>query len=508
MSWFEFLVRAPVSEWIRFGLFLTGILLFIGIAEKTRLVLKWSPEINRKLVHILTGVLIFFSPCFFESNRPLVWMAVLFIILDFWAVKTRRLPGMHGTRHRSYGTVFYPLSFLILVVLCWPDYQSVLVVSMAVMAFCDAAAAVIGENIHNPHEYRLCRDTKSLEGSAVMGLSTLIVVSLLLPAAGKMDQLSIGLGTAVRIAAVTAVMATVLEALSSRGSDNLSVPLGSAFVIHFFLTQSPEAQMQFAAGMVLAGLVAFLSYRARFLSASGSAGTFILATLIFGVGGWTWSVPILTFFLLSSLLSEAGKTHKKQFGLIFEKSGRRDIGQVLSNGGMAGILLLAYSFRPSAFWYALYLGALAAANADTWATEIGVFSRIDPRSIVGFHTVPAGTSGGITLLGTLSALAGSLVIALSGWLAAPAAFGYHPGRRIFWAVTAAGFLASLVDSILGATLQSQYRCAVCGKITEKRFHCQQNPTQRVTGLPWLDNDRVNAICSISGSVFVWILTRF
>lgn len=507
MTWFQFLLRAPVSDWIRFGLFLAGIFLFIGIAEKTRLVLGWSPEINRKLVHILTGILIFFSPWYFESSRPLVWMAVLFILLDFWAVKTRRLQGMHGTRHRSYGTVFYPLAFLILVVLCWPDYQSVLVVAMAVMAFCDAAAAIVGGNVRQAHEYRLCSDVKSLEGSAAMAFSTLIVVFLLLPVAGKMDGLRIGLETAVWIAAVTAVMATVLEALSSRGSDNLSVPLGSAFVIHFFLTQSPEARVQFTAGMVLAGLVAFFSYRARFLSASGSAGTFILAALIFGVGGWAWSIPILTFFLLSSLLSRAGKNHKKQFGLIFEKSGRRDIGQVLSNGGMAGILLLMYYFRPSVFWYALYLGALAAANADTWATEIGVFSRIQPRSIVGFHTVPAGTSGGITLLGTLSALTGSLVIALSGWLAAPAAFGYHPGHKLFWAVAAAGFLAGLVDSILGATLQSQYRCPVCGKVTEKRFHCQENRTQRVSGLPWLDNDRVNAICSFAGSAFVWVLTR-
>jgi hypothetical protein len=70
----DWLFAAPKGDWIRFFVFLEGILLFIALAEKTRTRLGWSPEVNRKLVHVGTGVLIVFSPLFFISSKPLSFM--------------------------------------------------------------------------------------------------------------------------------------------------------------------------------------------------------------------------------------------------------------------------------------------------------------------------------------------------------------------------------------------------------------------------------------------------
>ncbi|HEX9933871.1 MAG TPA: hypothetical protein VGB38_01640, partial [bacterium] len=112
---------------MRFFLFLGGIVLFIIIAEKTRTRLGWSAEVNRKLVHVLTGVLVFFTPFVFTSNKPLIWMAALFIAVDFIGVETGKLKGMHGTARKSFGTVFYPLTFLILAATCWNGHKSVMV---------------------------------------------------------------------------------------------------------------------------------------------------------------------------------------------------------------------------------------------------------------------------------------------------------------------------------------------------------------------------------------------
>jgi uncharacterized protein (TIGR00297 family) len=497
------LFEAPPSDWLHFILFLAGIMLFILIAEKTRAALNWPPEVTRKMVHIGVGVLIFFTPWFFESNRPLIWMAVLFIIIDYLGVRSGMLQGMHGTSRSSYGTVFYPLTFLVLVTACWQTHKVVLMLSMLILAVPDALAAIVGENLKNPHEYRLGDDKKSIEGSTIMGLSTFLIM-LIAPLIDQVDGMNLTWLQAVWIGIPTAVMATILESISSKGSDNLTAPLGSAFVIWFMLTHDSAAQIQLAAGMLLSIIVAWAAFRARFLTANGSVMTFILATLIFGTGGWIWAVPILIFFILSSVLSTTGKKRKTRFEGIFEKSSRRDAGQVIANGGLSGGMALLNSLMPDPAWYLGYLGALAAVNADTWATEIGILSRVKPRLITTGKPVPHGISGGITPSGLAGALLGAFMIAIGGWLCA----GYEHLKAplcLIW-ITAAGFTGSLVDSLLGATLQGQYQCLICEQTTEKKTHCSQN-TVIISGIPGVNNDGVNFICSVFGSFFMilgWI----
>ena len=503
MDILKYIFSAPATDWLRFVYFLAGILFFIFLAERARNAGHWSAEVNRKLVHVLTGILVFFTPFFFTSNRPLVWMAILFVFVNWIGIKTGKLKGMHDTGRASYGTVFYPMTFLILTLTAWSQHKVILMLSMLILAVSDAAAAIVGENQKSPHEFALGKDKKSVEGSSVMLVSTFLLVAILLPVIDRIDGLDIGWAAASWIAVVTAVVATALEALSSGGSDNLSAPLGAAFVLHAMLEGTPDADVRFTIGLGLALLMALVSYRARFLTAAGSVATFLLAALIFGTGGWPWAAPILAFFILSSLLSKLGKKHKKQFNMIFEKSSQRDTGQVLANGGIAGAIVLGNHFFPAPLWYGLYLSALAAVTADTWATEIGVFSRIPPRSIITFKAVPPGTSGGITPLGTLFAFLGALVIALTGWLVAPAELRGSGASHPFWFIVLAGLLASLIDSVLGATVQGQYRCPACEKITEKRKHCDDRTTELVSGYRWLSNDWVNAFCALSGAAIVY-----
>ena len=128
------LFEASAQDWIRFVLFLSGIVLFILLAEKTRTALGWSAEVTRKLVHVLTGVLIVFSPLFFSSPKPLLWMAALFTVVNFIGVETGKLKGMHDTLRKSFGTVFYPLTFFILVASCWNGHKAVLILAMMVLA--------------------------------------------------------------------------------------------------------------------------------------------------------------------------------------------------------------------------------------------------------------------------------------------------------------------------------------------------------------------------------------
>ena len=73
------------------------------------------------------------------------------------------------------------------------------------------------------------------------------------------------------------------------------------------------------------------------------------------------------------------------------------------------------------------------------------------------------------------------------------------------AVTVGGFAGALVDSLLGATVQVQYRCPGCGQLTERRAHCDGQVTVRASGVPWIGNDAVNALATFAGAATAGLL---
>ncbi len=273
-----------------------------------------------------------------------------------------------------------------------------------------------------------------------------------------------------------------LFASSDYGIFYLSFSTG---LILFIFTRLNHPQvLLFFEGFALAALVGFISFKIGFLSLSGSLMTFLLATFIFGLGGWAWAVPILTFFILSSLLSKFGKKQKQRFKNTFEKSGVRDYAQVLANGGIPGILMILNFIFPHDFFYSLYLLSLAVATADTWSTELGVLSKSRPVLITTLKKVDPGISGAISLIGTLGGLVGAFLVILSGYLFARFSLTHFLLLLIF------SLLGDFLDSLIGATLQGQYQCNVCSKYTEKKMHCSK-PTKLIQGYRIIDNDTVN-----------------
>lgn len=250
-------------------------------------------------------------------------------------------------------------------------------------------------------------------------------------------------------------------------------------------------------GALFALVLAAVSYAFRFLTLSGAIATHILGVLVFGIGGWQWAVPVVVFFLLSSMLSKYGRSRKERFDTLFGKSYTRDWAQVASNGSLAGILVLLSAQYPIYDFYPIYLGALAAVTADTWGTEIGVLTKGRTVSVLSMQPVSPGTSGGISEMGTIAGAIGALVIALSG-------FVWYSDLKTAIVVVLAGAAGSFGDSMLGATLQVQYRCEICGKQTERKVHCGKQTTQ-VAGVAWINNDVVNLVCSFVGALTVWAL---
>jgi len=264
--------------------------------------------------------------------------------------------------------------------------------------------------------------------------------------------------------------------------------------------------MQILYGFLLAVLVAYLAYRAHSLSRSGAVAATIVGTIIFGIGGWEWAVLLLTFFITSSGLSRFFKKRKASLDEKFSKGHKRDAGQVFGNGGLATLFAAIHAFYPdSTLLWIGFAASLAAVNADTWATELGVLNPTPPRLITNLtKRVEKGTSGGISLFGTLASIAGAAVIALPALLLSPAG---TLSPNYFLLITAAGVSGSLFDSLLGSTLQAMYFCPIDQKETEKHpLHTCGTETVHIRGWKWLDNDWVNFACGAFGTAIALLLS--
>jgi uncharacterized protein (TIGR00297 family) len=264
--------------------------------------------------------------------------------------------------------------------------------------------------------------------------------------------------------------------------------------------------VQILIGFFLAFVIAILAWRVGALSISGAWAAVLTGGLIFGLGGLPWAVLLLTFFISSSALSRAFRKRKINLSEKFSKGSQRDWAQVMANGGVGALLAVGYTILPQPEWLWLaFAGAMAAVNADTWSTELGVLSAIPPRLITSGQKVERGTSGGVTLLGILAACGGAVVIAIAAIL-----FSQPQSWFSYLVIIILGGLAgSLFDSVVGATVQAIYWCPNCNKETERHpTHTCGSPTSQIRGWSWVNNDVVNLVCSLIGAIVavgLWFL---
>lgn len=148
-----------------------------------------------------------------------------------------------------------------------------------------------------------------------------------------------------------------------------------------------------------------------------------------------------------------------------------------------------------------YVGHYACCTADTWASELGVLSASAPRLVTTLRRVPPGTNGGVSLLGTAaSALGGAFIGALylvTTWSAGQ--------PQVVGLGMATGLVGSLIDSLLGATLQASYyddaRAQVCAE------HAPASGGKRIAGVDVLTNAQVNLVSVVVTTAVSGVLAR-
>jgi uncharacterized membrane protein len=224
--------------------------------------------------------------------------------------------------------------------------------------------------------------------------------------------------------------------------------------------------------------ISLIGYIARSLSASGAVAASLVGISIYVGYEMKGLVVLGVFFGTSTVWSKYKKEKKGTLEDKVEKGDRRDWIQVLANGGIAASISLLSVFTDNPYLVYGFLISLAAANSDTWASEIGSLSKRSPIFILSFKR----------------ALGGALIIAYIGYLL----FDLIDFYALLF-ITVFGFVGNVFDTLLGATVQVVYRCSVCKMETEKRYHCGVN-TEQQKGYLLFNNDVVNVASVLAATI--------
>ncbi|MFM7310962.1 MAG: DUF92 domain-containing protein [Flavobacteriales bacterium] len=232
---------------------------------------------------------------------------------------------------------------------------------------------------------------------------------------------------------------------------------------------------------------AMWSYKRGSVAISGAFAMVIITSVLAILNAWLVISAMGTMFLTSSLLSKWRKDQKQKTTKHIIMHEPRNATQAFANLGVAFVLAFLSGVLNCTDMLFYALGAIAAANADTWASEIGVLSRSKPKYLLSRQVVDAGLSGGVTALGIFASIAGSACIAAIYFL-------FSHNLTLTLIIWMAGFIGSIMDSLLGELIQVKYKTQ-SGLVTEIQ---QQGATFK--GMPYVNNDTVNFICSLTGAL--------
>lgn len=396
------------------------------------------------------------------------------------------------------GVLLYPLT-LAACFLIFPLYA--VFAAWAVLS-CDAAAAFFGRKLPRaPLFWNKKKTFAGLIAFLICGTLAAYVSLWLLPCplflkADKSPELPYVWTLAVLAAAVGALV----ESIDVELDDNVRVPLACGLTLvsaaHFlsYSTRTlpatthvqPERLLDaLLANAVLGAVVLLLG----FASLGGTALGVVLGVVIYFYAHWQGYLIFVMFVALGSGLSRLGLKRKEANHTVEAHGGRRGIANVAANLLVPALCCVLYPLSGGRASLLMgFAGAIAAALADTASSEIGVLSRHEPCLITTFKRVPHGTNGGVSLLGTFGAIAASALIAVTSCVSGFVQIAAGPKALTNWHIAgagvvifAAGMFGTLIDSLLGATVEDK--------------------------IPGVGKGAVNFACTLSGAMMAGVATE-
>ncbi len=250
-----------------------------------------------------------------------------------------------------------------------------------------------------------------------------------------------------------AVVAALMESVPHGLDDNVLPPLAGtlvAFCLYGMHGRGMEALWTTAdsraavVAVLVNGFIALVAYRIRLLEPKGIVAAFVLGVVTLAFGTWRAYLLLGVFLAVGTLATRFRREAKRAAGLVDEASGRRGVSEVVANGSVCGVgcvlwWLTGWTSVPAALVIA---GSMAAALADTTASEVGKAVGRRTYRLPSLALVPKGTEGAVSLAGTIAGVVGSLLVA-----GLAAGVGLVP-ISAFLPVLIGGLVAMVVESLL------------------------------------------------------------
>ncbi len=480
------------NEWIAIILILVIIVSILYLSDFSISKNFLSIEQSRRSVHVIIGVMAMTSPIIFSQNTVPIIVSSIFALVNIFAIKYDFFRSIHATNRVTYGTIYFPISYLIVSLFFW-EYSEYIIICLSILAFSDPIASLVGAKVKNPTSFIIWKDKKTIQGTISFFLFSFLLVSL-----GMYHMSNLALNKIIFGAIITSTLATASEITSYEGSDNITIPIISILSMIVFFDQNQSLSLQYSNRelfiiLLAVQIILYLSSKLKYLSLDGFVGASIMSIFITLLGSFYHLISMSIFFVLSSILGKLlnNITYNKT------EETNRNIVQVYANGGIPLIICIFGFLYPNSYSFPLFLASISAAMSDTWGTEFGRLSKVRPISILNFKSVDHGISGGITIVGTLGSLIGAIIFGILTYLTS------YANKEIIFFVIICGFLSSIFDSILGASAQAKYKTR-SGIIVENK----NNHTNLISGFSFIDNSMVNFLSIIFSASLMFIFLYF
>ena len=468
-----------VIGYILFTLYTCGIMYFGSLLEKHTGIDK---TICRKITHIISALV--WVICYYFFGCSIHWVILNFVGAAALGVVTfcNVIPAFQRTdAGKSYGLFYFGLSTAVVALICYLVGEELYLytgITYYCLALGDGFAPVVAQLLRK-------NNPQIRPGKTLWGTVTVFAVSF---AAAYLFCAIFGMELDPVFLLSVAALTCVIEFYGIKGTDNLFIEFlvfGYLVLNHYGLVSLP-LQIVLIASPVLACVAIYSGA----MSVDGGICAFFLFALVgFFGNGFVPVMFIALLFFISTVVSVIGKKLKHKHSQKPQGNNARRAYQITAVGLFSLIALILHWITGAPVYYYFFFLLLTEQIADSMASDIGCLTTKKNINILTGKPVEKGISGGISLLGTMSALLSSFVL-----MAVPYAFKII-SLKLCLLLGLVAFVGTLADSVVGALAQSLYECVGCNTLTETSTHCGR-PARLIKGFRIIDNVAVNYVAGL------------
>lgn len=434
---------------------------------------------TRKVVHILVGFEWVFLYHFFGAGVHFLIVCLAFLALLLLAYIFKLMPMISSDDDNAPGTVYYAVAMTgVSIIGCFlPDIMLPFGLGIFCTSIGDGMAGLIGQLFkkNNPKIYQNKTVFGFLANFCFSYLSAIVMTFVFTLDLGVIEW------------CIIAFVSAMIELVSEKGLDNISVTWGITALTYGFM-YFPEIYNYILPIVFTPVIIAFVRTKKSLTDMAVIAAIITDLFISVSLGNFGFVILVL-FFGLSILLDKVKKKIKnnREFDEAL-KGDCRDHMQVIANGLVPALMAILFFISKSPIFVIAFVASLSEALGDTVASALGAFSE-KTVDIFKWKKCENGLSGGVSVIGTIGSLVFSFVLPIVS-----VAFGAFD-ISVALIVALCAFAGTVIDSALGSLFQVKFRCSTCGKITEKHYHCDK-ATEYYGGVVVVDNDVVNLLSGL------------